>query len=79
MAEGYFDLGNRRESYFVVPGTDRLEIKGFIEASIEAEIGYYCQGMDFWSEPVAIEADVGDQASIADLENGFATVYIAYQ
>ena len=75
-AEYDFGMG---ESYFVVPGTDRMEIKGFIEVSMGAEIAYLCQFSDFWSEPVAIEADVGNQADISDLENGFATVYIAYQ
>ena len=75
-AEYDFGMG---ETYFVVPGTDRLEIKGFIEASMKAEIGYYTSSAPFWNEPVAIEADVGNQADIIELENGFATVYIAYQ
>ena len=75
-AEYDFGMG---ESYFVVPGTDRLEIMEWIEASIEAELGYLCQGSDFWSEPVAISSDISSQEDLTELENGHATVYIAYQ
>ena len=74
-AEYDFGMG---ESYFVVPGTDVDEIKAFIKANFESELGYHTNNQGFWGNPVDILIDTTDEDEIKELENGYGHIIVSY-
>ena len=74
-AEYDFGMGER---FFVVPGTNEEEVKAFIKANLEAEIGYHTSHWGFWGKPVDILVDTDEEAHMKELGNGHATIVVSY-